>query len=208
MTERLLESLTPSRRDEVLTAVAAVESARFPVQAKDFRALLDPQLRHVVEQVLAAGGRSLVETLGGFLSGYDDGVREQLIRLGIGQLPADQRAVLAMVLLFCVAIPRAEGYVTAESMWTGKHPVAPSLLETGKVRPGTVRAAIRELRARDLVRGVSGGIVPGPQFQRLTSAATTILFEELILLAEPNGDLALSIRRLRAAKTPNPEGDH
>lgn len=200
MTNTSWEDLPQSRQVEVLAAVAAVETAQEPVPANELRALMEPSLRHVVEQVLAQAGRVLVKVGTGYLSGYDDRVAVELADLGIGVLEPEHRAVLAMVLLFTVAVPRAEGRHRHPNPWLSEHPVSPSMLETGTVRPGVVRAALPVLRAGGLIRTVNGGIVPGWAFLRLTSSATTALFEELILLAEPQGDLAMSIRRLRARR--------
>ncbi|MEV0088693.1 hypothetical protein [Saccharopolyspora sp. NPDC050642] len=198
MTGDLMENLPAQRKSDVLAALAAVESAQFPVPAKEFRALLEPPLRHVVEQLLYRAGRVLIKVGSGYLSGYDDDVAAELAALGIGVLDREQRAVLAMVLLFTVAIPRAEGHIRGENLWTSEHPVSKQLLESGKLQTGVVRGAVRYLRNAGLVRSVTNGLVPGPQFLRLTPRATTILFQELVLLAEPQGDLALSIRRERA----------
>lgn len=197
----VFEALPASRRLDVLAAVAAVESALMPVSAREFRALAEPALRPVVEQVLDRAGRVLIDTGGGYLSGYSDEVAAELAGLGIGILPPSQRAVLAMVLLLGVAVPRAEGRVRVGELWARSQPVSPDLLgRESTLSPGTVDSAMTALRQADLVKDVSGGVVPGPQFHRLTEAAVSHLFEELILLAEPEGDLALSIRRLRAMR--------
>lgn len=199
MNDHLLDSLPMSRRNDVLVAVAAVETARLPVPAQEFRALMEPALRHVVEQVLAEAGRVLIKSGPGYLTGYAEDVREQLVALGIGVLPPDVRAVLTMVLLFSVAIPRAEGRLASHAPWTSGVPVPVELLKSGRIeRRGTVDDALKELRIRDLVQPKHGGVVPGPQFLRLTSQVCTALFEDLVLLAEPHGDLALAIRRRRA----------
>ncbi|MFC0541905.1 hypothetical protein [Kutzneria chonburiensis] len=205
MTDDLMESLPLQRQADVLAALAAVESAHFPVPAKDFRALLEPPLRHVLEQLLHRAGRVLIKVGPGYVSGYDDQVAAELADLGIGILTPEQRAVLTMVLLFTVAIPRAEGHLRGDDMWTSEHPVSPQLLETGTLQATVVRTALRDLGYAGLIRRVANGIVPGPQFLRLTSRATSVLFEELVLLAEPQGDLALSIRRERGRPAPSHE---
>ena len=197
----VFETLPVARQLDVLAAVAAVESALLPVQAREFRALAEATLRPVVEQVLGLAGRVLIDTGGGYLSGYADDVTDELADLGIGILPPPHRAVLAMVLLLSVAVPRAEGRVSMGDLWTRSQPVSPDMLgRESALSPGTVDSAMTALRQADLVKDVSGGVVPGPQFRRLTEAAVSHLFEELILLAEPEGDLALSIKRLRAIR--------
>lgn len=197
--DNALASLPAARRGDVLVAVAAVETAKLPVPAQEFRALLDPTLRHVVEQVVAAAGRVLIKVGSGYVTGYADDIRGQLADLGVGVLPPEVRAVLTMVLLFSVAIPRAEGRLTAHDSWTEGDPVPTALLKSGRIeRKSTVDDALKELRLHDLVQQRQGGVVPGPQFLRLSARACSELFEELVLLAEPHGDLALGIRRQRA----------
>ncbi|WP_410573384.1 hypothetical protein [Amycolatopsis sp. cmx-4-61] len=199
MHDDLLASLPALRRSDVLVAVAAVEAAKLPVPTQEFRALMDPTLRQVVEQVLAAAGRILIKVGPGYLTGYDDDIRRQLADIGVGVLPLEVRAVLTMILLFSVAIPRAEGRLTAHESWTEGDPVPTALLKSGRIeRKSTVDDALKELRLHDLVQQRQGGVVPGPQFLRLSARACSELFEELILLTEPHGDLALGIRRQRA----------
>ncbi|WP_033440907.1 hypothetical protein [Saccharothrix sp. NRRL B-16314] len=206
MTDDLLSTLTTQRRAEVLAALAAVETSLLPVPQSAFRALLEPASRQVVERLLTEAGRVLIRVGNGYLSAYDDTIAAQLARLGIGVLPRDERAILAMVLLLSVALPRAQGLVPKESPWENGHPVPRDLLvREGRLKYGTADSALRQLTKAELVRSVTGGIVPGRQFLRLTPAATDTLFDELILLAEPQGDLALSIRRLRAIRQEIPE---
>ncbi|TNC29426.1 hypothetical protein [Amycolatopsis alkalitolerans] len=200
MTEHLLDTLPIARQHDVLSAVAAVETAELPVPAREFRALMEIPLRHVVEQVLAEAGRVLIKRGSAYITGYDDTIRERLASEGIGVLPPEQRAVLAMVLLLSVAIPRAEGRLFSDAPWTDGDPVSPALLKTGQIkRQSTIDDSLRELRALGLIKSATGGgVVLGAQVLRLTPRATTTLFEEMILVAEPHGDLALAIRRQRA----------
>lgn len=202
MTENLLDALPAARRFDVLAAVAALEEAELPVPAREFRALLEEPLLPVVKQVLAEAGRVLIKSEAGYLTGYDDGIRERLVSADTGVLPPEQRAVLAMVLLLSVAIPRAEGRLSKDAPWTDGDAVPPALMKTGQIkRQSTIDEALRELRSLGLVKTAprGGGVVLGPQILRLTRQATTTLFEEMILLAEPHGDLALAIRRHRAS---------
>jgi hypothetical protein len=151
--------------------------------------------------VLAESGRVLIETAAGFLSGYDDDIADRLAAEGIGVLPEDDRAVLALVLLHTVAIPRARGDLPATDDWTGA-PVPRERLHDSRQLSGVrIDAALRRLQDAGILRpGGRPSIVPGPQFARLTPAASRRLFEELVLLAEPGGALADSIRRRRAAR--------
>ena len=196
-----LADLSPARRAEVLAAVRAVEEADRPVPRTAFRALADETLRASVEQALAAAGRVLLERPAGFLSGYDDQVADRLAVEGAGVLPPVDRAVLTLVLLYAIAIPRARGTVPADADWTVAEAVDPRSLKDSKLPDVVVQSAVRRLRdAGILGYGRHHWIVPGPQFARLTPAAVSSLYEELVLLAEPEGLLAESIRRRRDAR--------
>lgn len=205
MTAPALADLSPARQSEVLAALTAVETAVEPVPRTALRALVDEGLRATLTAVLAEAGRVLVETDAGFLSGYDDTVAERLAADGIGVLPEDDRAVLALVLLHTVAIPRARGDLPANDDWTGV-PVARERLHDSRQISGVrIDAALRRLQDAGILRpGGRPSIVPGPQFCRITPEASRRLFEELVLLAEPGGALADSIRRRRAARAPAP----
>ncbi|MQL62859.1 hypothetical protein F6Q10_09595 [Streptomyces vinaceus] len=198
MEVRYLEALSEQRRAEVRAAVCAVETARLPVPAARFRALAEVLLRRVVEEVLAASGRTLLGVGGGFLSGYDDMVRARLADEGVGVLPREDRAVLTLVLLFSVAAPRADGSVLPQALWTQGVPVSRERLKQSAVPDRVVDAALSRLAAADLVRTTGSGIVLGSQLLRLTPAAQADLFEQLVLLAEPQGVMAESIWRRRA----------
>jgi hypothetical protein len=196
-----LADLAPSVRADVLAAVRAVEEAEQPVPRTAFRALSDATLRAGVERVLGDSGRVLLRTPHGFLSGYADDVREALATDELGVLPTVDRAVLCLVLLHAVAIPRAKGVIAREAAWTVAEAVDPRTLSSSKLPDSLIKPAVRRLRdAGILAYGTQRWIVPGPQFARLTSAATEWIFEELVVLAEPEGLLAESIRRRRSAR--------
>lgn len=198
MTAAALDALSPARRAEVMAAVRAVEEADRPVPRAAFRALADETLRASVEQALAAAGRILLERPAGFLSGYDDRTAARLAAEGAGVLPPNDRAVLTLVLLFTVAMPRARGTIPADADWTVAEPVDPRTLKDSKLPDVLINASVRRLRdAGVLGYGRNRWVVPGPQFARLTPAAVSSLYEELVLLAEPEGLLAESIRRRR-----------
>jgi hypothetical protein len=195
-----LEMLAPARRADVLAAVCALEYASAPVPLTSFRALAEPALREVVEEVLTAAGRVLLTVGAGFLSGYDDRIADRLAGEGTGVLHLEDRAVLTLVLLFSVAIPRAEGQIPHEASWTHARPVLRARLEKDtRIHKSVIDAALTRLQDAGIVRYTNDGLVPGPQFDRLTPAMSALLFEELILLAEPEGALAESIRRRRHA---------
>jgi hypothetical protein len=195
-----LEVLAPARRADVLAAVCALEYASAPVPLASFRALAEPVLREAVGEVLAAAGRVLLTVGAGFLSGYDDRIADRLAAEGTGVLRPDDRAVLTLVLLFSVAIPRAEGRISPEGSWTQAQPVPRARLEKDtRIHKSVIDLALTRLQDAGIVRYTNDGLVPGPQFDRLTPAMSARLFEELVLLAEPEGALAESIRRRRHA---------
>lgn len=189
-------ALSAGRQDQVMAAVNAVESSARPLPAILFPALAEASLRHVVEEVLAASGRVLISSPLGFISGYDDDMAQRLAEEGIGILGSTDRAVLAFVMIFSVAIPRAEGEFPAGAPWTAGRPVPDVLFKDSMLQPVDVEPAIRRLRDASLLDRVPGkGLVLGEQFNRLTKQASTLLFEQLVLLAEPGGSLAESIKR-------------
>jgi hypothetical protein len=193
-----LDLLPPARQADVLTAVRALETAAGPLPPKSYRALAESALREVVKELLAAAGRVLVPVGTGYTTGYDDGIAVRLAADGIGILRPEDRAVLVLVLLLSVAVPRAESTILAGDSWTKGEPVSRDWLrDESRVKKGAVDESLRRLQDAGLIRSRKDGVVPGPQFDRLTPAATEAIFEELILLAEPEGALADSIRRRR-----------
>ncbi|MEW1837055.1 hypothetical protein AB0392_03730 [Nonomuraea angiospora] len=121
------------------------------------------------------------------------------------RLGVSERAVLTLVLVHSVAIPRAEGLLPEDS-WLSPHPTPVDELRRHTQLPiGELEAALRTLRHAGLLGQVkageeAGGYVPGPQFHRLTPAARRRLQEELILAAGPNTPLAAAVRSRRSAK--------
>lgn len=195
-----LSDLPPARQADVLAGLAAVETAERPVQAVVFRGLLDPSLRATLERCLAEQGRVLLKVGEGFMSGYDDLVARRLASEGIGVLPPDDRAVLALVLLHCVAIPRAAGRLRGSS-WLDAEPTTKQQLVMSKLPENKVRAAVQRLRNAGILRyGARRSILPGPQFARFTPQASADLWENLILLVQPHGVMGDAIRRRRVAR--------
>lgn len=200
MTATALSDLPPGRQADVLAALAAVETAEQPVRTTGFRGLLDPSLRATLERCLAEQGRVLLKVGEGFLSGYEDGVGRRLAAEGVGVLPPDDRAVLALVLLHCVAIPRASGRLRTES-WLDAEPTTKQQLVMSKIPETKVRGAVQRLRNAGILRyGARRSILPGPQFARLTPQVSAELWENLILLAQPHGVMGDAIRRRRLAR--------
>jgi hypothetical protein len=196
-----LADLPPARQADVLAALGAVETADAPVPRSAFRALADGTLRATLDDLLEAAGRVLLEVGDAFVSGYDDRVAERLVDQGVGVLPPDDRAVLTLVLLHTVAIPRARGTIPSGTDWSVAEPVEPDRLKDSQLPNRTIDAGLRRLRDASILRpGQRPPIAPGPQFARLTPTASASVFEELVLLCEPDGALAESIRRRRAGR--------
>jgi hypothetical protein len=197
----LLGTLSEALRVEVLAAAAAVDVADAPVPADSFRALADPALRAAVEEALAAAGRCLIGRDDGYISGYRDDIADRLIRDGIGVLRPTDRAVLTLVLLHTVAIPRARGRLDSED-WTQSEPTTVDELNRNRhLHKTDIQQSLRRLRTLGVLRhGHRSAIAPGPQFLRLTQERNARLWEELVLLCRPEGMLAQVIRRRRTER--------
>ncbi|MBE1537501.1 DprA-like winged helix domain-containing protein [Actinomadura algeriensis] len=202
--EALLRPYDERRRAELVAAYTAVEHAAEPVPEVRFPALREPALRRTVEGMLALSGRTLVRSeRTKWISGYRDDVAAELAREP-GCVPSVRdRAVLTLVLIHSVAIPRAAGRLGDDS-WLSPFPTPVDELRRRTQLPvGELDAALRRLRLAGLVSQVkagsdeAGGFVPGPQFHRLTAAARRRLQEELILAAGPDSPLAAAIRARR-----------
>ncbi|MFG1943077.1 hypothetical protein [Nonomuraea sp. NPDC048826] len=199
----LLGGYDERRRAELVAAFMVVEHAAEPVQEARFAALRDPALRRTLAEMLARRGRTLIQQRERWTSGYaDDVVRDQPPGGGPGE---SERAVLTLVLVHSVAIPRAEGLLPEDS-WLSPHPTPADELRRHTQLPiGELESALRALRHAGLVTQVkageeAGGYVPGPQFHRLTPAARRRLQEELILAAGPDTPLAAAVRARRTAR--------
>jgi hypothetical protein len=194
--------LTTQDQSAVLDAIGALELADGPVPGT-LPALAEPALRAIVAARLAGCGRVLMQRPDGFVSGYDDTVADELLSHGIGGLDSTDRAVLALVLLRTVAIPRARGRLTGEE-WVQAQTASTSVDELAQNRHLTklaITASLRRLRGLGLIRvGHRSDIVPGPQFQRLTPARSSALWEDLLLLSAPSSSYARVIRSRRAAR--------
>lgn len=191
--------LTEAQRESVRTAVVALEAAEAPVAAASLSALADPALRKAVAADLEVAGRALVECGPGYwLSGYRDDIADRLVEEGLGVLDPHDRAVLALVLLHTVAIPRARGRTHAED-WTEAVPTDLETLKRNRHLSETeITASLRRLRLAGIIPPAhKGAIEPGPQFLRLSRARSSRIWEELLLVAQPDGPLARLIRRRR-----------
>ncbi|MGH3712041.1 MAG: hypothetical protein ACRDT4_01030 [Micromonosporaceae bacterium] len=212
--EDLLSALSERNRDELIAAWAAVEYARVPVDEAGFAALRDPAARQVLDNVLRRTGRTLVRVDGRhWTSGFRDDTRAALVLRSWGVLSTYERAVLTVILVHSVAIPRAEGQLVEDS-WVSARPTSVAeLKEHTQLARGRLSDALQRLRAADLIRQVKGpkgstgaAYAPGPQFHRLTADARRVLQEELILAAGPGTPLASAIKAARQQDRPRQEG--
>ena len=206
----LLGGYDERRRAELVAAFMAVEHGAEPVLEARFGGLRDPALRHTLGEMLARRGRTLIQHRERWTSGYDDAYRDEPVpghgptsgpSSGLGE---SERAVLTLVLVHSVAIPRAEGLLPDDT-WLSPHPTPVDELRRHTQLPiGELEAALRMLRHAGLLTQVkageeAGGYAPGPQFYRLTPAARRRLQEELILAAGPHSPLAAAVRARRSA---------
>jgi hypothetical protein len=184
----------------VRAAVTALENAQGPVARSDLSMLADPAIRHATENALVGCGRALILTPeGSWATGYPDDIARTLAREQVGTLGKEQRAVLALVLLRAVAIPRAQGRL--DGAWiSSSHPVTlDELAANRQVSRTKISDALQGLRAAGYIASTpSGGYILGPAMARLSPAGVEALWEDLIVLARPNGYMA---ERIRARRT-------
>jgi DNA-binding transcriptional ArsR family regulator len=193
----VVSELSSTQKDAVLSALTAVETANDPVLARDFLGLQDPTLRAKIEHCLHLQGRVLISVGHGFLSGYDYDVSQRLAEEGIGVLREDDRAVLTLIILHGIAIPRASGKIHAVD-WMNSVPVEREKLNESKIPKSTVQHSVQRLRNAGIIRfGKPGSIMIGPQFARLVPEILDVLWENLILLAQPDGMMSEIIHQRR-----------
>lgn len=186
--------------DLVQTAVNTLEASQRAIVRTELPMLADPALRAAVQETLSRCGRQLVQTAeGNWTTGYPDDVADQLVAEGCGTLNPLERAVLGLVLLHTVAIPRAKGR-HRHDRWTGEtHSVTTRELAINrKLSQKQIRSALRTLRSHGLVaEATAGKYIPGPALDRLSKGRKEMLWEELVLVGRPDGYLAAAIRRRR-----------
>lgn len=185
---------------EIASAFAALEEAAAPVPADAFVALADPARRRELEALAAVAGRVVVEVPGGWLTGYDDTIADRLADRGIGVLSPLDRAVLALVVLHTVVVPRARGQLTGGD-WCNARGTDLKTLAANRTRELSKEAINRSLRRLDAAgivkRTPQGGIVPGPQLRRLTPERNQQIWAGVMIAARPHGLLAQVARRQR-----------
>jgi len=207
----LLADLSDRSRDEILAAFSAVQYAAQPVPEVQLAGLRDVTLRRQVQKMLRLIGRTLVQIDGThWTSGYADEVAETLAAQGWQPLSVVDRAVLVLVLVHSVAIPRSEGILTGDS-WKSARPTTVDELRTARISAEDRRLALQRLRAAGLVQlsddhSSGPSYVPGPQLQRLTPAARRRLQDQLILAAAPASPIAEAIRARTGQRVTEEEG--
>ncbi|MEU0303076.1 hypothetical protein ABZ252_26990 [Streptomyces sp. NPDC006175] len=187
--------------------VTALETAHGPLTAREVGALADPGTRAQVEEILAGTGRCLVRTPSGtWTTGYRDAVAAELSAAGVGTLSSAERAVLALVLVHTVALPRALGRHPHDQWDSRRQPVTVTeLARNRKLAQTTIRQALRTLNAAGMVDTAGpGNFVPGPALQRLSPARVSALWEDLIIAGRSDGHLARAILERRAAEKAAP----
>ena len=205
--DAVLADLGDRQRDEVLAAFAAVEHAAQPVPEGSLAALRDATLRATLQRLLHEVGRTLVQAgPHEWTSGYRDDVAAAVLAADGNPLPMADRAVLALVLVHSVAIPRSQGLLDRDA-WTSAHPTPVEELQRfARLPREQLRAALARLRAAGLLQlvpergrgaGQGSAYLPGPQLHRLTPAARRRLQEELVLAAAPDTPLAAAVRARR-----------
>jgi hypothetical protein len=196
----LVLGFTEGQRQSVRAAVVALESAEEPVAAFGFAGLSDPALRGAVAAELEAAGRALIECEPGFwLSGYPDDIADRLVDEGLGMLDPTDRAVLALILLRSVAIPRARGRIHSDDWTEAVATDLETLNRNHHLSETEINESLRRLRLAGIIPARrKGRVEPGPQFLRLSAARSSRIWEELLLVAQPKGPLARLIRRRRA----------
>lgn len=193
------DSPSGSFQTSVRAIVTALEIAQGPVIASDLPTLRDPAVRRAVEDVLGDTGRTLISGPdGAWTTGYPDPIAEQLANEGTGTLTARQRAVLTLILLRTVAIPRALGNQLHDGWAGSSHPVTLETLAANRhLSRSTITDALRGLRTCGYVTSTPGGYIPGPALARLSANSRQSLWEDLIVLGRPDGYLADQIRSRR-----------
>lgn len=194
----------------VRSVIATLETARRPVPRGELPMLADPAIRAAVDQALLPCGRQLLQTAeGNWVTGFCDPLADALVAEEVGTLAAVDRAVLALVLLHTVAIPRARGR-HRHNRWTGEaHTVTlAELASNRRISKAAMRTALRRLRAAGMVaETTTGRYLPGPALERMSEARSNLLWEDLILVGRPGGQLAAAIRRRRVLEVPASRGE-
>lgn len=185
---------------ELAAAFAVLEEAAAPVPEDAFVALADPARRRQLSSMAAAAGRVLIEVRGGWLTGYDDAVADRLAEEGVGVLDPIDGAVLALVLLHTVVVPRARGQLPGDDWCTASGTDIAELAKnrTRGLSKDAISRSVRRLKARGIITSSpQGGIVPGPQLRRLTKERSAAVWTGIMVASRPHGLLAHAAARQR-----------
>ncbi|GIH24612.1 hypothetical protein Aph01nite_29220 [Acrocarpospora phusangensis] len=188
--------------------VCALDMADGSVDRDDLPMLADPTIQSTVESTLAQSGRSLISlSAREWITGYPDPIAEALVCEGTGTLHPTQRAVLALVLIHTVAIPRSKN-PRLDDRWTSKNGVQlDKIIANRAINRTAATNALRALRRAGFIASAqSGGYVPGPALSRLTAKQRNMLWEDMIVLGRPHGNMAQRIRDARNDVTGVNEG--
>ena len=203
-----LGQLSQSESTAVAQAIAVLEQAHGVVGASMLLVLAHPDLRPIIDAQLDAVGRVVVEhrnadgEVEGYSSGYADDIAAQLVAEGLSILQPLDRAIVALVLLRCVAMPASRG--RAPQRWSAAVPVKLARLHDNRALGNTaITEAVNRLHDMHiLVNGRAAGIRPGPAFDRLTAAQRRRIEEDLLILAAPADPVAAAIIRQRTQEEP------
>jgi hypothetical protein len=203
-----LDRLSQHEIAAVSQAVAVLEQVHGVTGARMLPVLAHPDLRPIVDAQLDTVGRVVVEHRGrdgeieGYSSGYADDIAGQLAAEGLGVLHPLDRAIVALVLLRCVAMPAARD--RAPRRWSAAAPVKLARLHDNRALGNTaITEAVNRLHdLHVLVNGRAAGIRPGPAFDRLTAAQRQRIEEDLFILAAPGDPVAAALKRQRTQEDP------
>jgi hypothetical protein len=194
--------------ERTLTAIiTALEVATAPLTAKHWPDLDDPAVRAEIDRRLRGAGRQLLmltvaldgddNGAVGYISSYDDTVADRLAREPRPGLAEQDLAVLAMVLLYGVLMPHADGRLPGSSWATGIPVAREQLTNNPHLRDRHIDESLTRLRAAGLV---GRNNVPGAALWRLSPQRQALLWENVVLLCRPGGALAAEIRRQRTQR--------
>lgn len=201
-----LDYLSQNDLSLITHAIAVLEQSHGAIPAEALPVLAHPDLRLVIDAQLNAVGRIVIEhrhrdqTVESYSTGYADDIADLLAQEGLGVLDPIDRSVVALVLIWCVAMPTVQGRPVPR--WSAAPPVTLSQVHHNRrlANKGVVGDAINRLHdARVLVNGRSAGIRPGPAFDRLTPHQQHRIEEDLFMLAAPADPIAVALRRRREA---------
>jgi hypothetical protein len=189
--------------NEALVAqlIRVLETSAAPIDTDQWPELADPIVIAELGRRLRRAGRQLITLTrtdpGGvavpaYLSGYDDALSAALRSESEQQLSPRDTAVLTLVLLHSVVIPRARGRLPA-GRWIPGIPVEETALFTNRnFGKDEIRESLKQLKAAHLL---DKGNRPGPAWWRLTPAGAAQIAEALVLACRPTSLLAEEIRR-------------